>query len=144
VSDGGKRWFWVNYLDLLFSGVIALFVAHELDAVRLREWQLLFVLRHQPERFAFAAFVLLHVPIMVIFLWLAGHPSSQIRTWFQIVVDVFAMVHVGLHWHLRNREQSGFQEPFSRNLIFAVGVFGAIHLAWMALIVVYLSLVWQA
>jgi cation transport ATPase len=120
-------------LDLLFFGVIALFVAHELDAVRLREWQLLFVLRHQPDRFAFAAFALLHIPIMVVFLWLAGHPSLQVRTWFQIVVDLFAVIHVGLHWYLRNRVQSGFQDRFSRNLICAVGIFGAIHLGLLLL-----------
>jgi cation transport ATPase len=117
--------------EIAFYTVIALFVAHELDAVRLREWQLLFILRRQPEHRAFAIFVLLHIPIMVIFLWLAAHPSLQVRTWFQIVVDVFAMVHVGLHWHLRNREQSGFRDRFSRNLIFAVGFFGAIHLVML-------------
>jgi hypothetical protein len=119
--------------EIVFYTVIALFVAHELDAVRLREWQLLFVLRHQPEHRAFAIFVLLHIPIMVVFLWLAGHPLLQVRTWFQIAVDVFAVVHLGLHWHLRNREQSGFQDRFSRNLIFVSGFAGTIHLAFLVL-----------
>jgi hypothetical protein len=119
--------------EIVFYIVIALFVAHELDAVRLREWQLLFVLRHQPDHRAFVTFVLAHVPILVLFLWLNGHPSVQVRGWFQGTVDAFALIHVGLHWHLRNREQSGFQEPFSRNLIFAVGFFGAIHLALLVL-----------
>ncbi len=119
--------------EIVFYMLIGLFVAHELDAVRLREWQLLFVLRRQPDRRAYVIFVLLHLPIMVIFLWLAGHPSLLVRTWFQIVVDVFAVIHVGLHWHLRNREQSGFQDRFSRNLIFAVGFFGAIHLTLLVL-----------
>jgi hypothetical protein len=115
--------------EIVFYVVLAFFVAHELDAVRLREWQLLFVLRHQPDHRAYAIFVLLHVPIMVMFLWLIGHPSIQVRRWFQIAVDVFALIHVGLHWHLRNRIQSGFQDRFSKNLVFAVGLFGLIHLA---------------
>jgi NADH:ubiquinone oxidoreductase subunit 3 (subunit A) len=113
--------------EIIFYTVIALFVAHELDAVRLREWQLLFVLRHQPDHRAYIIFVLLHVPIMVIFLWLNNHPSVQVRQWFQGAVDAFALIHVGLHWHLRNREQSGFQDRFSRNLILVLGLTGAVH-----------------
>lgn len=113
--------------EIIFYTVIALFVAHELDAVCLREWQLLFVLRHQPDHWAYVIFVLLHVPIMVIFLWLNNHPSVQVRQWFQGAVDAFALIHVGLHWHLRNRIQSGFQNQFSRNLILVLGLTGAVH-----------------
>jgi hypothetical protein len=115
--------------EIVFYIVIALFVAHELDAVRLREWQLLFVLRHQPDNRAYFNFVLLHLPIMVVFLWLSGHPSIQVRHWFQGFLDLFAVIHLGLHWHLRDRMQSGFQDQFSRNLIVGFGIFGVIHLA---------------
>jgi hypothetical protein len=124
--NGNFRRFRVD-LELVFFCVIALFVAHELDAVRLREWQLLFVLRHQPDRLAYLSFVLLHLPIMVIFLWLTGHPSVQVRHWFQFGLDLFVVVHLGLHWHLRDRVQAGFQDRFSRNLILGLGLTGAIH-----------------
>jgi hypothetical protein len=124
--NGNFRRFRVD-LELVFFCVIALFVAHELDAVRLREWQLLFVLRYQPDRLAYLSFVLLHLPIMVIFLWLTGHPSVQVRHWFQFGLDLFVVVHLGLHWHLRDREQAGFQDRFSRNLILGLGLTGAIH-----------------
>jgi hypothetical protein len=113
--------------DIIFFVVIALFVVHELDAVRLREWQLLFVLRNQPDNLAYTNFVLFHIPIMVLLLWLTGHPSAEVRQWFQLGLDSFAVVHLGLHWHLRDRVQAGFQDRFSRNLILGLGLTGAIH-----------------
>lgn len=49
-------------VDLAFYMVLALFIAHELDAVRAHEWRLLPLLQSLPERAAYPAFVLMHVP----------------------------------------------------------------------------------
>ena len=117
--------------EIVFYSLIGLFIAHELDAVRLREWQLLFVLRHQPDHLAYKNFVLLHVPILVLVLWLNAHPSVQVRLWFRGALDAFALIHLGLHWHLRDRVQAGFQDPFSRALIVAFGLIGIIDFSLM-------------
>jgi hypothetical protein len=113
--------------EIIFFVVIAFLIAHELDAIRLREWQLLFVLRNQPDNLAYTNFVLLHIPIMVLLLWLTAHQSAEVRKWFQLSLDFFAVIHLGLHWRLRHRAQAGFYDPFSRILIFGFALAGAVH-----------------
>lgn len=63
----------------LFFLVVAGFIAHELDAVHRHEWRLLFVLRGMPDEAARRAFVLLHVPLFAVLLWLIAHPDAAVR-----------------------------------------------------------------
>ncbi len=114
--------------DLVFYAVVALLITHELDAVQRHEWRLLPVLRGLPEVTGFQAFTLLHVPLFVLFFWLMEHPSSQVRTGFQIGLAAFAVVHVWLHWLLRHHPKYEFHNSLSRFLILGAGIAGGAHL----------------
>ena len=65
--------------NLLFQLGFSTLLAHELDAITQAEWRLLFVLRRFPDLLARNLFVMLHVPIVAVLLWLTQHPSEVVR-----------------------------------------------------------------
>jgi hypothetical protein len=115
-------------VDFLFYSALAGLLAHELDAVHKREWRLLFTLRGMPSDRARRAFVLLHVPLLAALLWLAAHPDAGVRFWTMLGLDVFMVVHAGLHWRLADHPYYEFDSPHSRLLIFGTAGLAAVHL----------------
>ena len=102
-------------------------LAHEMDAVRLREWKMLPVLSGMVEEAGYRAFVLLHVPLYALLLWglLAGGDASL---GLMVVLDVFFVLHLLLHVFLRNLPENRFGSALSWALILGAGVSGAIDL----------------
>ena len=119
-------------LDPLFYLAFSTLLAHELDAVHKREWRLLFVLRTLPDEGARRAFVLLHVPVVAVLLWLAAFPSEAVRFWTVVSLDLFIIVHAGLHWRLSAHPLYEFRTAHSRLLIYGAA----------ALVFVHLTLLW--
>ncbi len=113
--------------NLLFTLGLALLFSHELDAVRQREWRLLFVLRHMPEDTAARAFIAIHVPLFLILLVATG-ASSELRFWFRAAISTFLVVHAGLHWSLRHRAECDFNSGLSRGLIYGAAFVGVLHI----------------
>ena len=66
-------------MDLLFSLGLSLLLAHELDAIRGGEWRFLPVLRSLPDARGRDAFILAHVPLTAVLIWLATYPSAATR-----------------------------------------------------------------
>lgn len=109
---------------LAFSGLIA----HELDAVHKHEWRLLFVLRALPDGSARRAFVLVHVPLFAVLLWLAAYPGAGVRYWTMLGLDLFMIVHAWLHWRLSGHARYEFNTPHSRLIIYGTAALAAAHL----------------
>ena len=118
----------------LFFLVVAGFIAHELDAVHKREWRLLFVLRGMPDEAARRAFVLLHVPLFAVLLWLIAHPDAAVRYGTMLGVDAFLVVHAVLHWRLSGHPKYQFHARHSRLLIFGTAVLAAVHALVLVLV----------
>jgi hypothetical protein len=116
-------------LDLLFYLGFALLVCHELDAVAQAEWRLLPVLKNMGDEQAYRAFVVLHVPLFAILMWLTASRSRRIRLTTQLVIDVFMLAHAGLHLLFVNNDQYHFHSALSETLIFGAGAVGFIHLS---------------
>lgn len=110
--------------DLIFNTAVALLFTHELDAIRCHEWRIFAFLRPLGDRLAYQVFVLAHLPLFVWFLWMAAHPAG----WFEVGVDLFLIIHVGLHAHFRRHPLYEFRGWFSHGIIVAAGVLGAVHL----------------
>ena len=119
--------------DGLFYTALALLFTHELDAVRGREWRLLFGLRRLDDQRGFELFTLLHVPLFALFLWLAAHPSPALRLGFQVSIDLFLIVHAGLHKRLDQHALYEFNNPLSATLIYGAGAVGLAHLMLLVL-----------
>ena len=118
----------------LFFLVVAGFIAHELDAVHKREWRLLFVLRGMPDEPARRAFVLLHVPLFAVLLWLIAHPDAAVRYGTMLGLDAFLVVHAVLHWRLSGHPKYEFDTPHSRLLIFGTAALAAAHALVLVLV----------
>lgn len=119
--------------ELLFYLGLGLLLGHEMDAVHKHEWRLLFILRSMPDERARDLFVLAHVPLVVVLLWLVGHSSEDVRLWTMAVTDAFLVVHAGLHWRLSDHPKYEFNTPVSRLLIYGAAVVGAVHLLLLVL-----------
>lgn len=114
--------------DLLFYTSLATLLTHELDAMTQSEWRLLFVLRSLPESIASNVFVIAHVPVIALVLWLTAHKSAVIRDWSRLAIALFIIIHAGLHKHLELHPAYTFTSPLSVGLIYGAGVLGFIYL----------------
>jgi hypothetical protein len=102
--------------------------AHELDAMTQQEWRLLLVLRDLPPDVARQCFVVLHVPLVAVLLWLGFHRSSAVASWSRRAVCAFGIIHVGLHWRLQDHPAYTFHSDLSVSLIVGYGVAGLLYL----------------
>lgn len=81
----------------------------------------------------FLVFTGLHVPLYVLLLLLVfGIAGPETSTTMIMALDVFLIVHVGLHLLFLNHPRNEFRLLFSWCLIVAAGVAGGIDLAQMA------------
>ena len=109
---------WLFYLGF------ATLATHELDAMTQSEWRLLYLLRDLPDPLACDLFVLLHVPLLALLLWLTFHPRERIRDGSRLALGLFLIVHVGLHLNLQDHPAYSFFSPLSLGLIYGGGLLG--------------------
>ena len=103
---------------------LAVLFAHELDAITQKEWQLLFILRRMPEAQAKPLFVLLHIPLISILLWMLNHESSFIVKGTEGAIALFLIIHAGLHRRLTHHPKYTFHTVLSKSLIYGGGLLG--------------------
>ena len=115
--------------NVLFHLSFAALITHELDAMTQAEWRLLFILRNLPEQVASDTFVLLHIPLITILLWLTNHESVRIRSWSRIAVATFLIIHAGLHTLLDHHPDYTFHSLLSLSLIYGGGLLGLMYLS---------------
>jgi hypothetical protein len=118
--------------DLLFFVAVSALLLHEMDAIDKKEWRLLFVLRKLPDEGALRWFIVLHLPLFVALLALVGAGPSTTTRWIEGGVDVFLIVHAGLHERLSAAGDSAFANRFSRWLIWAAAGFAVLHILYLA------------
>lgn len=113
-----------NHLFFLLG--FSFLLAHEMDAVRAREWKMLPVLSGMGEEAGYRTFVLLHVPLYALLLWTLREGDASFG--LVVVLDAFFVVHLLLHVFLRNLPENRFGSALSWSLILGSGVSGAIDL----------------
>ncbi|WP_028315691.1 DUF6713 family protein [Desulfatibacillum aliphaticivorans] len=114
--------------EILFYCGLSLLFVHELDAIHRHEWRMFPGLSRLREEVAYPAFALAHIPLFLLLLILAGHPSDTVQFWFQAVVDGFLVVHLGLHLLLKGHDKNEFANSVSRIIMGAAALIGLIHL----------------
>ncbi len=115
-------------MDNLFLITVAWFFAHELDAVLQHEWRIFFFLKPLGDVMAYRLFTAFHIPLFVLIL-----SQIQVRQ-FQVLFDVFLIVHAGLHIYFRNHPQYEFNNGFSNIWIFGSVPLAALHLIMMSMV----------
>ena len=120
-------------IPLLFAMALAVFVAHELDAVGRHEWRLIPGLAHLGDKMGRDLFVLLHIPIMTAVFWFSAHKSVRVRRRAQLSFDAFLFVHALVHFGFSGHKLYEFSGTWSHLIIIGAGVLGALHGALLTL-----------
>ncbi len=114
--------------EFIFYIGLALFLTHQLDAIRCHEWRLLPGLRHLEDGKASRILIVSHIPVLVILLWFISYTNSMVQFWFQAILDVMFMGHLGKHILWRNHENNEFNGPLSKIFILFTALAGLFHL----------------
>jgi hypothetical protein len=114
--------------NLCFYLALVFILIHEMDAIRLKEWRMFIFLSKMEEEMAYIIFTALHIPLYFVLFLCLGNSATvlhQDTIWY---LDVFFIVHFGLHiiflWHKNNL----FRGVFSWIVISAAGFFGFVDL----------------
>jgi hypothetical protein len=114
--------------QIFLFAALSLLMTHEMDAVRQREWRVLPLLAWvtDDER-GYRAFTAMHVPIYMLLLGglLAGGAMGQRVA---VGIDIFCMVHVGLHLLFIRHPEYRFRSWLSWALIVGAGLAGGLDL----------------
>lgn len=113
--------------DLLFSTGLALLLTHEMDAMTHAEWRILPLTSWMPEATGMFYFVIAHVPVFAVLLWLIASTSAVIRWRAQLSVSAFLIIHSILHTLFSGHEHYHFDGLLSLVLIYGAAVFGFLH-----------------
>ncbi|HEY8597444.1 MAG TPA: DUF6713 family protein [Thermomicrobiales bacterium] len=106
---------------------LAFLLTHELDAIRCKEWRIFPVTSALGDDAGYRVFTALHLPLYALLLWgLYGAGDANLA--LIVALDLFFIVHLGLHLLLRNLPRNEFGSPFSKVLFWGAGLCGALDL----------------
>lgn len=112
-------------VELTYFLMISFLLPHEMDAALRKEWRALPLTSFLPETAGRAVFLLAHVPLILAFFWFDGFLANRR---FAMILSLFAVIHVGLHWIYRHHPYYEFNNAVSVLLIWGAGVCGLLHL----------------
>lgn len=111
---------------LFFYLGISFMLIHEMDAVRCREWRIFPGLSLLKEDSGFVVFMLAHVPLYFLLFWgLLGQGNS---TGIIAGLDVFFIIHLGLHLLFLMHPKNEFKDALSWIIISGAAICGLIDL----------------
>lgn len=105
--------------------MLAVFFAHEMDAVKRHEWRVLPLTSFLPESIGEQVFIWARIPLFIaLFYFGALDPYTTTAK----ALSTFAVIHIGLHWIFKNHPKYEFNNFSSWTLILLTGGCGAGHL----------------
>ena len=120
--------------DIVFYLALSMLLAHELDAVHRHEWRLLFFLRTLSDSLGRNLFIWLHIPIVALIFFLITHNQYMLRYWTMMCLNLFMVIHAGLHWRLEKHPKYEFKSLGSKLLIYGAAVVSIIHMLVLLII----------
>ena len=112
----------------VFVLLISLLLIHEMDAIRLKEWRMFVVLKNLHDETAYRIFLLLHLPLYVVAIFIPASGEALERVILYYVVDAFLIAHSIIHFGFRKNSNNGFTSIFSKAIIYSLGILAFIHL----------------
>ena len=104
---------------------LSFLLAHELDAVRCHEWRMFPGLSALSVRWGLRLFLLLHVPLLYLLIGaVAAGPGPKLV----VALDLFFVVHLGLHLLFLRHPKNEFRDAVSWTLIVGAALSGGIDL----------------
>ena len=127
--DGGFLMELVTKLCLCLN--LGLLFAHEMDAVRCREWRMIPLLKDLDEEKAYNVFVLGHIPLYLALLAVLTFATEDIMSKVLFLVNLFFLIHSILHVRAMKNPEDKFNF-FSNLLIHVMGLSASIQVLWFA------------
>lgn len=116
--------------DPVFLLGLSFLLVHELDAVRCHEWRIFPGLSALSDRWGLRLFVALHVPLLYALL---GAIAAGSGATLVLALDLFFIVHLGLHLLFLRHPRNEFTDTLSWTLIAGAAISGGIDLLLRAL-----------
>ncbi len=110
---------------VLFVVLISLFLLHEMDAVRVREWKMFIFLKDLKEETAYFVFSIMHLPLYFIILFFLFKVREN--NTFIIIFDALMVTHTIVHICFRKHADNGFHPFYSKAIIYMMGILAVIH-----------------
>jgi len=108
--------------NILFYTALAFLIAHEMDAVRCREWRIFPGLSLLNDKLGFRIFLLAHIPLFS-FLFLELYKSNNLTNLIYYL-EIFFVVHLVLHLLYLRHPKNEFKDWISWTLIITPAVLG--------------------
>lgn len=117
-------------MSVLITGIIiiSLFLIHEMDAIRTKEWKMFIFFRNVKEENAYRVFTAVHFPLYFIMLYFIIQGNDRIRIWFFFVLDTLLILHTLVHFLFRKNKNNGFSSLLSKSIIYLIGIVAIINL----------------
>lgn len=105
---------------------LSLLAMHEMDAIRCKEWRIFPGLSMLSDKLGHIVFVFSHVPLFYFIFWNLSN-SHDIEAFIK-GLNIFMIVHLGLHILLLKHKNNEFKDWISWTIIIGAGFFGLIDL----------------
>ncbi|MEM8846843.1 MAG: DUF6713 family protein [Bacteroidota bacterium] len=112
--------------DFLFYMGLTLLAMHEMDAIRCKEWRIFPGLSLLKSSTGYLIFMLIHIPIFYFIFWKLS--IRQPNDGFIFGMDIFMIVHLGLHIVFLKHKNNEFKDWISWSIIIGAGLCGALDL----------------
>lgn len=111
---------------LFFYLGLSLLFMHEMDAIRCHEWRIFPGLHLLNDTLGHLIFMFAHIPLYFFIFWKLTHspdPEAFIRG-----MNVFMVIHLGLHILFLKHKKNEFKDGISWTLIAGAGICGLLDL----------------
>ena len=98
----------------LFYISLALFLVHEMDAIRQREWSMLPAISRLNNRTAYLVFTSIHIPFYGLLFYLLMI-NEAVREELILILNIFFIFHAGLHIAFTNHRNNNFKSIFKED-----------------------------
>lgn len=103
---------------------LLLFILHEIDAIRCKEWRIFPGLSLLNDRLGCYIFLFAHIPIFIFIYW--GITPIESSSTFIKYFDLFMVLHLILHLLYLKHKKNKFRDYISWSLIIGMGICGAL------------------
>lgn len=110
-----------------FVFLFALFLLHEMDAIRAKEWKMFIILKDIKEEAAYLVFSAVHLPLYLLLLYLLLKAEGDFT--FYLIADILFIVHTLVHICFRKHPDNGFGSVYSKTILYGMGIIALLHMA---------------
>jgi len=114
--------------SLFFFVALSLMLTHEMDAIKCREWRIFPLTSRLDDSRGYWVFTAVHVPLYLLLFWALFTPDGLNHALMR-GLDLFFVVHLGLHLLFLKHPKNEFKSAFSWILIVGAALAGALDFA---------------